>query len=237
MSIRALVFIMECSALFLSDLATRWSTRSQKCFSGIRDHRDALVVFGRESRHPSGNASLAVRKVDRPPKTKACCFLTATIVRREPEDADCQMEGRSIDAVSSRRMKKQPRLLRDLEGSVPSRVRSQPENDDRTPGYVLLTRSKTGQASADVLLRFDPVTLISCVTMIPVSRDLHSRRLHHTHAVAFRVRERDVKAVAGDLHRSSRTLPPASVTFFIAPDIPTAMTIEGYCAGISADFL
>ena len=59
----------------------------------------------------------------------------------EPEDAIAKWKTGVIDAVVAPD-EEQPRLLRDLEGSVPSRIRSQPENDDRTPGYVLLTRSK-----------------------------------------------------------------------------------------------
>jgi hypothetical protein len=46
----------------------------------------------------------------------------------------------TIDAVIAPE-EERPRLLHDLEGSVPSRIRSWSENDKTTARYILLTRS------------------------------------------------------------------------------------------------
>ena len=135
---RTRVYRWSAVALFLSILLTGGYTIS-KVFSGYRDHRDALVVFGREVRHQAETHHWRYEMIGAKDEGVLLYLRRLSVV--EPEDAIAKWKAGVIDAVVAPD-EEQPRLLRDLEGSVPSRVRSQPENDDRTPGYVLLTRSK-----------------------------------------------------------------------------------------------
>ena len=135
---RTRVYRWSAVALFLSILLTGGYTIS-KVFSGYRDHRDALVVFGREVRHEAETHHWRYEVIGG--KDEGLLLYMRRLSFVEPEDAIAKWKTGVIDAVVAPD-EEQPRLLRDLEGSVPSRIRSQPENDDRTPGYFLLTRSK-----------------------------------------------------------------------------------------------
>jgi len=135
---RTRVYRWSAVALFLSILLTGGYTIS-KVFSGYRDHRDALVVFGREVRHEAETHHWRYEVIGG--KDEGLLLYMRRLSFVEPEDVIAKWKTGVIDAVVAPD-EEQPRLLRDLEGSVPSRIRSQPENDDRTPGYVLLTRSK-----------------------------------------------------------------------------------------------
>jgi 4-amino-4-deoxy-L-arabinose transferase-like glycosyltransferase len=136
--LRTRIYRWSAVALFLSILLTGGYTIS-KVFSGYRDHRDALVVFGREVRHEAKMHHWSYEAIGG--KDEGVLLYLRRLYFVEPEDAIAKWKTGVIDAVVVPD-EEQPRLLRDLEGSVPSRIRSQPENDDRAPGYVLLTRSK-----------------------------------------------------------------------------------------------
>ncbi len=58
----------------------------------------------------------------------------------EAEDVIEKWNAGELDAVVAPEAER-PRLLRDLQGSISSRLRSWKEDDNRTPRYVLLTRS------------------------------------------------------------------------------------------------
>jgi 4-amino-4-deoxy-L-arabinose transferase-like glycosyltransferase len=135
---RTRVYRWSAVALFLSILLTGGYTIS-KVFSGYRDHRDALVVFGREVRHEAETHHWRYEVIGG--KDEGLLLYLRRLSFVEADDAIAKWKTGVIDAVVTPD-EEQPRLLRDLEGSVPSRIHSQPENDDRTPGYVLLTRSK-----------------------------------------------------------------------------------------------
>ena len=57
-----------------------------------------------------------------------------------PEEAVERWNAGAIDAVIAPE-EERPRLLHELEGSIPSRIRSWGENDKETPRYIFLTRS------------------------------------------------------------------------------------------------
>ena len=135
---RTRVYRWSAVGLFLSILLTGGYTIS-KVFSGYRDHRDALVVFGREVRHEAETHHWRYEVIGG--KDEAVLLYLRRLSFVEPEDAIAKWKTGAIDAVVAPD-EEQPRLLRDLEGSVPSGIRSRDENDARTPGYVLLTRSK-----------------------------------------------------------------------------------------------
>jgi hypothetical protein len=58
----------------------------------------------------------------------------------DPEEVIVRWKGGEINAVIAPE-KERPRLLRDLEGSIPSRIRSWKSDNDRVPHYIFLTRS------------------------------------------------------------------------------------------------
>ena len=134
---RTRVYRWSAVALFLSILLTGGYTIS-KVFSGYRDHRDALVVFGREVRHEAETHHWRYEVIGG--KDEGVLLYLRRLYFVEPDDAIAKWKTGVIDAVAAPD-EEQPRLLRDLEGSVPSRIRSWNENDDRTPRYILLTRS------------------------------------------------------------------------------------------------
>ena len=135
--LRARIYRWSAVALFLSMLLTGGYTIS-KVFSGYRDHRDALVVFGREVRHEAETHHWRYEVIGG--KDEGVLLYLRRLYFVEPDDAIAKWKTGVIDAVAAPD-EEQPRLLRDLEGSVPSRIRSWNENDDRTPRYILLTRS------------------------------------------------------------------------------------------------
>jgi hypothetical protein len=135
---RTRVYRWSAVGLFFSILLTGGYTIS-KVFSGYRDHRDALVVFGREVRHEAETHHWRYEVIGG--KDEGVLLYLRRLSFVEPEDAIAKWKTGAIDAVVAPD-EEQPRLLRDLEGSVPSGIRSRDENDARTPGYVLLTRSK-----------------------------------------------------------------------------------------------
>jgi len=135
--LRARIYRWSAVALFLSILLTGGYTIA-KVFSGYRDHRDALVVFGREVRHEAETHHWRYEVIGG--KDEGVLLYLRQLYFVEPDDAIAKWKTGVIDAVAAPD-EEQPRLLRDLEGSVPSRIRSWNENDDRTPRYILLTRS------------------------------------------------------------------------------------------------
>jgi len=135
--LRARIYRWSAVALFLSILLTGGYTIA-KVFSGYRDHRDALVVFGREVRHEAETHHWRYEVIGG--KDEGVLLYLRRLYFVEPEDAIAKWKTGVIDAVVAPD-EEQPRLLRDLEGSVPSGIRSWNENDDRTPRYILLTRS------------------------------------------------------------------------------------------------
>jgi 4-amino-4-deoxy-L-arabinose transferase-like glycosyltransferase len=135
---RTRVYRWSAVGLFLSILLTGGYTIS-KVFSGYRDHRDALVVFGREVRHEAETHHWRYEVIGG--KDEGVLLYLRRLSFVEPEDAIAKWKTGAIDAVVAPD-EEQPRLLRDLEGSVPSGIRSRDENDARTSGYVLLTRAK-----------------------------------------------------------------------------------------------
>ena len=113
-----------------------------KVFSGYRNHRDALAVFGREVRHEVEAHDWRYEVIGG--KDEGILLYLRRLRFVEPEDAITKWKAGIIDAVVAPD-EEQSRLLRDLEGSVPSRTRSWIENDERTPRYILLTRSRSAK--------------------------------------------------------------------------------------------
>ena len=113
-----------------------------KVFSGYRNHRDALAVFGREVRHEVEAHGWRYEVIGG--KDEGILLYLDRLRFVEPEDAITEWKAGIIDAVVAPD-EEQPRLLRDLEGSVPSRIGSWTKNDERTRRYILLTRSRSAK--------------------------------------------------------------------------------------------
>jgi 4-amino-4-deoxy-L-arabinose transferase-like glycosyltransferase len=134
---RARVYQWSGVALLLSILVTGGYTIS-KVVSGYRNHRDALAVFGRDVRHEAEVHNWRYEAIGG--KDEGVLLYVRRLRFVEPEDAIAKWKAGIINAVVAPD-EERPRLLRDLEGSVPARIRSWNENDDRIPRYILLTRS------------------------------------------------------------------------------------------------
>ena len=113
-----------------------------KVLSGYRDHRDALVVFGREVRHEVEAHGWRYEVIVG--KDEGILLYLRRLRFVEPEDAITKWKAGIIDAVVAPD-EEQPRLLRDLEGSVPRASARGDENEERTPRYILLTRSRSAK--------------------------------------------------------------------------------------------
>jgi len=138
---RTPVYRWSAVALLFSILLTGSYTIA-KVFSGYRNHRDALAVFGREVRHEVEAHGWRYEVIGG--KDEGILLYLDRLRFVEPEDAITEWKAGIIDAVVAPD-EEQPRLLRDLEGSVPSRIGSWTENDERTRRYILLTRSRSAK--------------------------------------------------------------------------------------------
>lgn len=135
--LRTRVYRWSAIALIFSILFTGGYTIS-KVVSGYRNHRDALVLFGRDVRREADVHQWRYEVIRG--KDEGMLLYLRRLRFAEPEDAIAKWRAGIIDAVVAPDAER-TRLLRDLEGSIPSHIRSWNENDDRTPRYVLLTRS------------------------------------------------------------------------------------------------
>jgi len=138
---RTPVYRWSAVALLFSILLTGSYTIA-KVFSGYRNHRDALAVFGREVRHEVEAHDWRYEVIGG--KDEGILLYLDRLRFVEPEDAITEWKAGIIDAVVAPD-EEQPRLLRDLEGSVPSRIGSWTKNDERTRRYILLTRSRSAK--------------------------------------------------------------------------------------------
>ena len=138
---RTPVYRWSAVALLFSILLTGSYTIA-KVFSGYRNHRDALAVFGREVRHEVEAHGWRYEVIGG--KDEGILLYLDRLRFVEPEDAITEWKAGIIDAVVAPD-EEQPRLLRDLEGSVPSRIGSWTKNDERTRRYILLTRSRSAK--------------------------------------------------------------------------------------------
>jgi 4-amino-4-deoxy-L-arabinose transferase-like glycosyltransferase len=131
--------------------ATKWSAialifacvlsggyAAAKIVAGYREHRGALAAFGGALRTTAQAHGWRYEVIGG--EDEGMLLYLERLHFVEPEDVITKWNAGTIDAVVAPE-EERPRLLRDLEGSVPSRVRSWNENNNRTPHYILLTRS------------------------------------------------------------------------------------------------
>jgi 4-amino-4-deoxy-L-arabinose transferase-like glycosyltransferase len=109
-----------------------------KVLIGYREDRGALAQFGHAVRAEAKARGWRYEVIGG--NDEGLLLYLERLHFLEPEDVIAKWNARTIDAVIAPD-EERPRLLRDLEGSIPAPLRSWREGDQRTPHYILLTRS------------------------------------------------------------------------------------------------
>ena len=134
--LRTCVYRWSAVALLLSILVTGSYTIS-KVVSGYRNHRDALVVFGREVRHEAKARHWRYEAVTA--KDEGLLLYLRKTHFIEPDRAVGEWNGGNLDALVAT-TEKAPALMRELHDAVLSRLRSNERKGERGQAYVLITR-------------------------------------------------------------------------------------------------
>jgi len=132
---RIRVYRWSAVALLLSILVTGGYTIS-KVVSRYRNHRDALVLFGREVRHQAEIHHWRYEAISA--KDEGLLLYLRKTHFIAPDRAIGEWNGGNLDAliVSS---EEAPTLMRDLHDTVLSQVRPNEKNGERGQAYVLIT--------------------------------------------------------------------------------------------------
>jgi hypothetical protein len=147
----ATVFARCLNAPELRQRACQWSAAALICaiifsggyvgakvLAGYQNHRGALHDFGRLVRKEAAAHHWRYGAIGGRDEG-LLLYLRRTRFSR-PEDVIARWNAGELDAVVAPQ-EERPRLLRDLPGAIPSRLRSWNKESDATPRYVLLTRS------------------------------------------------------------------------------------------------
>jgi 4-amino-4-deoxy-L-arabinose transferase-like glycosyltransferase len=123
-------------ALVFSILFTGGYTIS-KVVTGYRNHRDALVVFGRKVRHEAETNHWRYEVVSA--KDEGLLLYLRKTQFIEPDRAQAEWNNRNLDAlvVST---EKAPAVMPRLQGAAVSQLKVNQTRDGRETGYVLITR-------------------------------------------------------------------------------------------------
>jgi 4-amino-4-deoxy-L-arabinose transferase-like glycosyltransferase len=108
-----------------------------KVVTGYRNHRDALVVFGRKVRHEAETNHWRYEVVSA--KDEGLLLYLRKTHFIEPDRAQAEWNDRNLDAlvVST---EKAPAVMPQLQGAAVSQLKSNQTRDGRETGYVLITR-------------------------------------------------------------------------------------------------
>jgi 4-amino-4-deoxy-L-arabinose transferase-like glycosyltransferase len=108
-----------------------------KVVSGYRNHRDALVVFGRKVRHEAETNHWRYEVISA--KDEGLLLYLRKTHFIEPDRAQAEWNDRNLDAlvVST---EKAPAVIPQLQGAAASQLKSNQTRDGRETGYVLITR-------------------------------------------------------------------------------------------------
>ena len=134
--LRERIYGWSAAALLLSILFTSGYTIS-KVVSGYRNHRAALVIFGREVRHEAKAHHWRYETI-RASDEGMLLYLERTHFI-EPEDAIREWNRGALNALVAP-MDEAPRLMRELSNASLSPIRSVERKNEQDIGYVLLTR-------------------------------------------------------------------------------------------------
>jgi 4-amino-4-deoxy-L-arabinose transferase-like glycosyltransferase len=115
-----------------------------RVLAGYQADRGALADFGRrvreEARVHQWRYEVIGRRTDEGRMDEGLLLYLRRTRFFRSEDVIARWNAGELDAVIAPE-EERPRLLRDLPGSIPSRLRSWDNENDTTPRYVLLTRS------------------------------------------------------------------------------------------------
>ena len=134
--LREHIYRSSAVVLLLSILLTSGYTIS-KVVSGYRDHRAALVIFGREVRHQAEAQHWRYEAI-RAGDEGMLLYLEKTHFI-EPDDAIREWNRGALDALVAP-LDEAPRLMRELSNASLSPLRSMERKHEQGIGYVLLTR-------------------------------------------------------------------------------------------------
>ena len=134
--LRMHVYRWSAVALLLSVLVTGGYTIS-KVVSGYRDHRDALVVFGREVQHEAEAHQWRYEVVSAKDEGLLLYLLRTHFI--EPDRAIAEWNRGDLDALVASR-EKAPALMRELQAAALSQLKSKEQKEEQGTGYVLITR-------------------------------------------------------------------------------------------------
>jgi hypothetical protein len=123
-------------ALLLSILVTGDYTIS-KVVSGYRNHRDALVVFGRNVRHEAETHHWRYEAISA--KDEGLLLYLRKTHFIAPDRAVTEWNLGNLDALVAS-TEKAPGLMRELHDAVLFQLRPNERNDERGQAYVLITR-------------------------------------------------------------------------------------------------
>ena len=124
------------AALLLSILFTSGYTVA-KVVSGYRDHRDALVVFGREARHEAALRHWRYEAVSGSDEGMLLYLQKTHFI--EPAEAIGEWNRDALDALVAP-AEEGPRLMSELQNASLSPLRPVERKNQRSKSYVLLTR-------------------------------------------------------------------------------------------------
>ncbi len=122
--------------LLLSIMVTGGYTIS-KVVSGYRDHRDALVVFGREARHEAEVHHWRYEVVSA--KDEGLLLYLRRTHFIEPGRAIAEWNRGNLDALVAS-TEKTPALMRELHDAALSQLKSNERKEEQGNGYVLIAR-------------------------------------------------------------------------------------------------
>jgi hypothetical protein len=134
--LRTRVYRWTAVALILSILITGGYTAAKVIF-GYRDHRDALVVFGRDVRKEAETHHWHYEVVSA--KDEGLLLYLRKTNFTEPDRAIAEWNRGNLAALVAP-ADKAPALMRQLRGAVLSELRSDERKEGRGRGYVLITR-------------------------------------------------------------------------------------------------
>src|SRR5947199_2394590 len=111
-----------------------------KVIAGYRDHRDALVVFGREVRREAEKHNWRYEVVSAKDEGLLLYLWETHFIK--PDRAVIEWNRGNLDALVAS-TEKAPALLRDLNGAAHSQLKSDERKEEQGMGYILIKRLVT----------------------------------------------------------------------------------------------
>jgi 4-amino-4-deoxy-L-arabinose transferase-like glycosyltransferase len=119
-------------AILFTGSYTTW-----KVFSGYRDHRDALAIFGHDVRREAEAHQWRYEVISA--KDEGLLLYLQKVRFVEPSRAVAEWNTGSLDALIAS-MEKAPGLMPQLQGATVSQLKSSERKKEQGTGYVLITR-------------------------------------------------------------------------------------------------